>query len=437
MLPPPAPKDTRDRNDSERQTRRDISPHRPARSRNGSTESRASRVSASRRDTERRSRASGTNGLSRADDDARGRQAEELLGNNAKGSEGRRSDRDNRDRERDRDREADKRRDRARDRDHDARGEPKDRARERDDKQRGREIDKERMAKTTRQDSERARDRSGRDRESDRPRAPRERDDRRPDREPRVRDRDRRNRDRSRNRSRDSERPSKTASRETASDRQSDRARNGRERERERSPMRGSRRSKDRSGDTLRPKDAEHTQREEQNSRRNDDDRGNSRREAPSSSGTDRRDPQPHLDALANRFEDNRNRTPTRPAASGEIARTARLVDSGHAREEPHRSDVGPPSGSATPRLAERMGLSSRNGLPGGGAETLISTAAADRSRAQASAIESLTLRIDRDPPPHATTELKRDARDNPSDQIRVRDSPAAPRNQVRLTSSA
>jgi hypothetical protein len=446
MPPPPAPREMREKENSDRQTRRDISPHHPSRSRNGSADSKTSRISASRRDADRQRKPLDSR---RDESDSRTRQPEDSLRDRVKESDARRSDRDrdrerDRDRDRDRDREADKRRDRPRERDHDARGKPRERVRDKEDRDRGRDKDKDRSVDSSRKDSERTRDRRDhdridRDRGDDRSRNARDRDDRKGDRDNR---RDHRDRDRERNRSRDSERgSSKTASRETASDRASDRARGDRdrERERERSPVRAGRRDKDRSEDNVRPNEADDRQRGNRSSRVDEDIRGSTRRDILPVSEVGGRDPSAHLDALASRFDDNRRSRMSTVATpmSDQSPKTNKVAENGSAREESHRPHDGGNNGNATPRLAERMGLTSRNDTSGDGRDrqsrSIQPEAALSRNGSHASVIESLTLRTDRDPPPHSSSELRRANGDSASSRSATREKPTEDRKQVRL----
>ncbi|KAG7531987.1 hypothetical protein FFLO_03926 [Filobasidium floriforme] len=450
MPPPPAPREMREKENSDRQTRRDISPHRPSRSRNGSADSKTSRISASRRDADRQRKPLDSR---RDESDSRIRQPEDSLRDRVKESDTRRSDRDrererDRDRDRDRDREADKRRDRPRERDHDARGKPRERVRDKEDRDRGRDKDKDRSVDSSRKDSERTRDRRDhdridRDRGDDRSRNARDRDDRKGDRDSR---RDHRDRDRERNRSRDSERgSSKTASRETASERASDRARGDRdrERERERSPVRAGRRDKDRSEDNVRPKEVDDRQRGSRTSRVDEDTRGSTRRDILPVSEVGGRDPSAHLDALASRFDDNRRSRMSTVATpmSDQSPKTNKVAENGSAREEPHRPHDGGNNGNATPRLAERMGLTSRNDTSGDGRDrqsrSIQPEAALNRNGSHASVIESLTLRTDRDPPPHSSSELRQANRDSASSRSHTREKPTEDRKQISVSSTS
>ena len=450
MPPPPAPpRELRD--EIERQTRSDTPPHRPSRSRNGSTESRASRISLSKRDADRRRKPYESAESRKAEDDRRDQQPEELLRDKDRGTESRRSERTERERERDRDREReaerrrdrDRDRDRGRDREHDVRDKAKDRIREREDRQRGRGSDKDRSAELPRKDAERTRDRSDRARGDERPRTARERDERRSDRDARPRDRDNRDRDRDRNRSRDSERASKMASKETASDRTSDRLRG--DRERERSPIRDSRREKDQSTDAFRATDTADRYRGDRSSRRDEAARGTARQEEPPFSETERRDPRTVPDVLISRSDvDRRDPTPTGAlTAPGQARPRSRPGENGQAHVVPQNSQAIPDGGNLTPRLAERMGLSSRNEIspdaPGVQVERARPEVSGDRNSSNASAIESLTLRIDRDPPPHAAARGRRDGREDPFNSSRTheRPVPAASQAEVRRSSSS
>jgi hypothetical protein len=122
---------------------------------------------------------------------------------------------------------------------------------------------------------------------------------------------------------------------------------------------------------------------------------------------------------------------------SDQSPKTNKVAENGSSREESRRPDDGGHNGNATPRLAERMGLTSRNDTSGDGRDRqsrlMQPEGALNRNGSHASAIESLTLRTDRDPPPHSSRELRHASRDSASTRSHTHEKPAEDRKQVRL----
>jgi hypothetical protein len=406
MLPPPAPREMREK-DSARSLRRDSPPSRRVASRAASVESKASRTSLSRRgDTERKRGA-------RSPESRKG-DADETTRSSAAGSreKARQSEhRDDRERERVReaDRESERRRsksDRDRHMEHERDARSRDKTREKDTRDRLRDGDKERSDQRPKNgESDRSRrdgDRSERDRDV-RSRTGRERDDKRTDRDGKHRDRDQRDRDRDRDRNRNrspvSERGSRISSRDDQPDRRIERNRD--ERNRERSPGRDRRRESERPEDIAKPKGQEDRVRPD----RLRDER-NSRRDTRESEEDARRGGDSHLDALATRFEDS-SRKASRDAGSD-----------GRAGQEPRSSNGDSVPTMANLRLAERMGLTSRSGSD---SSIGVSTAMSSAPRPK----EDYRLRTPRDAPPHARIENVAERNgENPSNQAASRPPP-------------
>ena len=384
MLPPPAPREMRER-DPARSLHRDPSPNRRTASRAASVESKASRSSLSRRgDTERKRGARSPE--SRKDD------ADETTRSSAGGSREKTRQNEHRDdRERERAREADReserrksKSDRDRHTDHERDARSRDKTRDKETRDRPRDGDKERSDQRSKNgEGDRSRrdgDRIERDRDV-RPRAGRERDDRRTDRDGKHRDRDQRDRDRDRNRNRSpvSERGSRLSSRDEQSERRVERNRD--ERTRERSPGRDRRRETERPEDLVKSKGQEDRTRPD----RSRDER-TSRRDTRESEEEVKRGRDSHLDALATRFEDSSRRASRDTDSNDRVG------------QEPTASNGNSSSTTANLRLAERMGLTARSGsdsLSG------VSTEASSATRPK----EEYRLRTPREAPPHARIE--------------------------------
>ena len=401
MLPPPAPREMREK-ESARSLRRDSSPNRRVASRAASVESKASRTSLSRRGDTDRKRGARSPESRKGDVDEATRSS--VTGSRDKARQSEHRDDRERERVREADRESERRRSKSeRDRhtEHERDARSRDKTREKDTRDRPRDGNKERSDERSKNgEGDRSRrdgDRSERERDV-RSRTGRERDDKRTDRDGKHRDRDQRDRDRTRNRSPLSERGSRLSSRDDQSERRIERNRD--ERNRERSPGRDRRRETERLEDTAKPRGQEDRIRTD----RLRDER-NSRRDTRESEEDARRSGDSHLDALATRFEDSSRRTSRDPGSNS------------RAGQEPTASNGDPVSTTANPRLAERMGLTSRNGSDSSvGVPSGMSSATRPK--------EEYRLRTPRDAPPHARIEsaIERNG-DKPSGQAASRPS--------------
>jgi hypothetical protein len=343
------------------QSRREPSPQRVPGSRSGSVDSRMSRASTSRREADRK----------RYPDDLERRRGEDdrssFSAGNAKNpdnvSDTRRSERERIDRERDYDNVERKRSRSDRDRKHEDDSKIRDRERPKDRHERDREREKERTLDRPRdRDRERARD--GKDERDSR--SIRERTDRKSDRDGRDRNRDHRER-RERSRDTDRDRGSRIEPKDNGYGRRDRKDTRDRDREREKEGDRersrpvGAGREREREHIRDRRKDADDDQKRQ-------DDRSDRASRTSIHQDNDINKPGPnvaHLDALNARYEDNRRRNTTSDPPSQqdrhedrmEVER-ARTPETTKFLESKGQEDQ---SAAATPKLAERMGLVSRD----------------------------------------------------------------------------